>query len=175
MHVNRIYGGAIWGGAAAGAIIGFGTCVIIGVVSSTQFDGAAGIIRGIGGGIALGIFGVFVGAILGLAVGIGSSVAAALVTLAIRLLGEQVSGTMMIITGAAGTVPAMGWLTFWLRDTYWEPSGLGVLLAFGAIAVVATAAAVCLNWLFSPNRRFGIPLPADDAKLADDPARHATA
>ena len=169
MHVNRIYGGALLGGVAAGALIGVGTCLIIAVVASIQNDGVnfATIIGGIGIGLLGAVYGAFFGLLLGLAVGVGTSLMGALVTGVVRLLGERVSGPMMIVAGGVGTVPVMAWLTFWLRDIVYYRPGLSLLLAFGAIAVVAAAAAVCLDWLFDPKRRFDAPVTVDPTRVGE--------
>lgn len=156
MHVNRIYGGAVIGGGVAGVVFGFGVCLLMGIVWAL----ALGDITQVGLGAALGLFGAFIGVFVGMAVGVGASIAGAITALVAWLFGERVSTPMMIMAGAVGTMPVTMLLlnpipsnTLHSPPVFLGPPDLAI--DTGITIVVAAIAAVSLDWLFNPTRRFG--------------------
>lgn len=149
------------GGGIAGFVIGFLFATAAAIIAAFSGTGHADDILPV---IATAFFVGVVGIPFGAGVGIGSAVLGGLVIAALRMSGEWPSSPMLVIAGAAGTLP--GSLLFAGLVSARAPLATGAI-----IAVVAAVAAVAIWYLLRAD--LTLPAPADDADaLAEDAARH---
>lgn len=165
MNTHRIALAPV-GGAVAGYASGFAIMAFLGVVNAVE----TGDLTSLPGGVLLGLLAGLFGIPFGLAVGVSCAAVAGVATLAVRLLGESVSQPLMIVAGAAGTIPAsVSYIQWQIQDTsvtYYDFQLYAVttpIVAVGAPLVIAAIAAVSLRWLFNLGTKKAGARSGDDA------------
>lgn len=151
----------VWATPLGGGMAGFVTGFLLAIAATVvAFLSGAGHAEDILPAIAMAFFVGLVGIPFGAVVGIGSAVVGGLVIAALRMLGEWPSRPMLVIAGAAGTLP--GSLLFAGMVSSRTP-----LAAVAIGAVVAAVAAVAIWYLVRAD--LTLPTPEDDSDaLAED-------